>query len=101
MLKSRRGKILFIKFGVTIWGIKIKDIISQLNKENILIDVHNINNIGLEIDNICYDSRNVTKNNVFICKGIYFDQKYLIDAISKGSCLYISEKNMQMKFHIL
>lgn len=92
MFKSRRGKILFIKFGVTILGIKIKDIISQLNKENILIDVHNINNIGLEIDNICYDSRNVTKNSVFICKGIYFNQKYLIDAISKGSCLYISEK---------
>lgn len=94
MLKSRRGKILFIKFGVTILGIKIKDIISQLNKENILIDVHNINNIGLEIDNICYDSRNVTKNSVFICKGIYFDKKYLMDAISKGACLYISEKNI-------
>lgn len=41
---------------------------------------------------LTYDSREVTENTMFICKGAEFKEEYLTSAVEKGAILYISEK---------
>ena len=41
---------------------------------------------------LTYDSREVTENTMFICKGAAFKEEYLTSAVEKGAILYISEK---------
>ena len=65
---------------------KVKDILEKNN----LIREYNIteNNI---IKSITCDSRNVSKNSLFFCKGKNYKEEYLNDAIKKGTICYISE----------
>lgn len=68
---------------------RLSEIIELLKKENILIEA--IENDDIDIEDIRYDSRQVTKNTLFFCKGAHFDVKYLEDAIENGAGVYISE----------
>lgn len=45
-----------------------------------------------EIRNISYNSSEVTKGTLFICKGANFKESFLEEAIQKGATCYISEK---------
>lgn len=47
----------------------------------------------LDIDYISYDSRDVKKNTLFVCKGVMFKKDYLNDAIKSGATCYLSEKD--------
>lgn len=69
-------------------NVTIKDIIYTLKKEDVLVDFYNIDDTQIEIRDVCYDSRQVIKGSAFVCKGIYFEEKYLIDAIKKGAYIY-------------
>lgn len=40
---------------------------------------------------LTYDSRQVMKNTVFVCKGAHFQPSYLKEAVSKGAVCYISQ----------
>lgn len=62
------------------------------NKLLISVDSESAADTGI-IDNISYNSNNVSDNTLFICKGRAFREEYLDAAISKGAVAYISEKN--------
>ncbi len=42
---------------------------------------------------VSYNSKEVTKGTLFICKGVSFKEKYLDEAIAKGAIAYISERD--------
>lgn len=43
------------------------------------------------VKDISYDSRNITADTLFFCKGLNFKEDYLINAVQAGLELYISE----------
>lgn len=45
-----------------------------------------------EINNITFDSRTVTQNSLFTCKGEAFKTEYLVSAIQNGAVAYMSEE---------
>lgn len=70
--------------------MKLKDLISDLSYELIQ------GNIDTEIDNICWDSRNVTNNCLFICtKNKNVDRhQYVKDAIKDGANTILIEHDI-------
>ena len=54
--------------------------------------------LDIEISDIIYDSRKVTKNSVFVClKGHNFDgHEYILDAIKNGAAAVVSEKYIEI-----
>lgn len=45
------------------------------------------------IDRITFDSRAVTANTLFVCKGLNFKASYLKDAVDRGAVAYLSEQD--------
>lgn len=43
------------------------------------------------INHLSYDSRNVTKQTLFFCKGLQFKEEYLVTAVQNGLQFYIAE----------
>ena len=62
--------------------------IKELKKEKLLISCDEKN---LDIKYISYDSRDLKKDNLFVCKGVEFKKEYLLDSIDKGTIAYVSE----------
>lgn len=68
----------------------IKSFIDIFEKNSILVE-HNCNS-DFTVENISYNSREVTPNTLFFCKGIHFKEQFLQDAINKGAVAYVSVK---------
>lgn len=66
----------------------------MLEKEGIV--VHANGDFSREINDISYNSMLVNEGTLFICKGANFKAQYLADAIEKGACGYVAEKDMGM-----
>ena len=47
---------------------------------------------GCEITCLTYDSRAVSPNAMYICKGVHFREEYLREAAGRGAVVYVSEK---------
>lgn len=72
----------------------ISEYVQKLEESNFLIAKCYSEDTGKEIiKKVSYNSNDVTKNTLFICKGIGFKEEYLDIAIEKGAVAYISEKN--------
>lgn len=79
----------------------ISHYVDLLLKEKLLLSVddkrysskqnNSLNEIVIE--NITYDSNEVVKNTLFICKGASFKKEYLFSAKEKGAVCYVSEKD--------
>lgn len=69
---------------------KIKSFIDLFEKNSILIE-HNCD-FNVQVENISYNSKEVTENTLFFCKGAHFKEQFLFDAISKGAVAYVSER---------
>lgn len=67
---------------------KIQSFIDLFEKNSILIE-HSCNT-GVQIENISYNSKEVTANTLFFCKGAHFKEQFLCDAINKGAVAYVS-----------
>ncbi len=63
----------------------------QLLNDNKLVVNYNIDENKL-VENISYNSKDVSKNTLFVCKGEQFSVDYLKDSIKKGATCYVSEK---------
>ena len=48
------------------------------------------------IRHISYNSLDIGAGTLFVCKGAHFSEKYLHDAIKKGSIVYVSEKEYEL-----
>lgn len=55
-------------------------------------------NLKREVDFFTYDSKEVRKNTLFVCKGVHFLEKYLISAVENGAFCYVSEKKYESDF---
>ena len=71
----------------------LKDYIDILEKENLIdeIVVKDLN-LSTPISQIAHNSKNVTENTLYICKGIKYKPEYLTEAIQNGSIVYVAEK---------
>lgn len=71
--------------------MKLKDIISYINKKNITGDINR------EILDICYDSRKVKENSLFVAiRGLRFDgHQFIEDAYTRGARVFIVEEEGQ------
>ena len=74
------------KCGLVLGLNKIKEILLKIT---LLLEC---NIIDEDINYISYDSRNIERNTLFFCKGMYFKEEYLKEAIEKGSIAYVSEQ---------
>ena len=80
--------------GVSGWTARISEQKDKTEDEETKEkDLHKMNE--LPVDWLTCDSREVTENTLFICKGAAFQPKYLLDAIQKGAVAYISETKME------
>lgn len=67
----------------------LKEYLSLLT-ENKLVLEHEINSTDIEY--ISYNSKDIKKNTLFICKGAHFREEYLQNAVNSGAVCYISDK---------
>lgn len=52
---------------------------------------------GEEIELLTYDSREVTRGTLFICKGAAFKAEYLKNSMNQGAVCYVSEKKYELE----
>lgn len=77
---------------------KLINYIQILKNENLLIEENTSNSLKEEIiENVTYDSRDVIKNTLFLCKGAKFKIEYLEKALSEGAIAYVSEEQYKIK----
>lgn len=69
----------------------ITEYLDLLKKEDVLLDALNLSNKDLPIENLCFDSRKVSKNTLFVCKGASFKEEYIGAAKEKGAIFFVSE----------
>lgn len=81
-------------------SLSLKNIRDCLIKENLLKELITAENWQLTlpdsfanrlVKDVSYDSRKVTSDTLFFCKGLNFKEEYLAQAIQSGLELYISE----------
>lgn len=64
----------------------------KLNQLNLLVDQNFSSKNDVTVSGVTFDSKDVEKNNLFICKGSNFKVDYLKEALQKGAVGYVSEK---------
>lgn len=68
-------------------------VVEELKKYNLL---KNSEEKDLSFSSIVYNSKEVEKDSLFVCKGVSFKKGYLLDAINKGATCYVSETNYEV-----
>ncbi len=68
----------------------IKSFIDIFEKNSILTE--HACDLDLSVEGISYNSREVTQNTLFFCKGLHFKEQFLQDALNKGAVAYVSVK---------
>lgn len=69
--------------------IKFSRVFEVLKEEGILLESKQVG--ASRINYISYDSRDIKENTLFFCKGKHYKQEYLMQAIEKGTNIYVSE----------
>lgn len=70
-------------------ALEITPALSLLDEHHLLKEV--VNEQKLTFENVTYDSRKVSDNTLFFCKG-NFKPSYLTSALEKGATAYVSEQ---------
>ena len=71
----------------------LKEYIDALRKAGILVESPENNALAAcEIHCLTYDTRALSEDALFICKGAHFKEEYLCDALSRGAIAYVAEK---------
>lgn len=67
---------------------RLKDVLNLLKKYDLVVE----SSITADplIEQVTYDSKSVTENTLFICKGVHFKEEYLESAMTDGAVCYIS-----------
>lgn len=69
---------------------RLEDFINLFRENEIFQDADYKENF--EVAYISYNSRDIVKNTLFLCKGAHFKEDFLRDALNKGAVGYVSEK---------
>lgn len=76
----------------------LKEYIEKLYKENLILEDNTDDKMKDEFVNLLsYNSKEVEKNTLFVCKGATFKKEYLADAISSGVMAYVSETKFDVE----
>ena len=79
--------------------VEVKEYIKILNENNLIDKLYDVDDIlNKKVEHFSYNSKDIKKNTLFICKGASFKKEYLEDSISKGAFLYISEKKYDVEY---
>ncbi len=85
-----------------IWALE--DYIEKLNSENLIAAVSGDEEaFAKKIQYISYNSNDIKKGTLFICKGEHFKEEYLENAVKEGAIAYIGEKkypNIDVKYNL-
>ena len=68
--------------------MKLKDVVEVLKKDDLL---KSYDEKDLTFSYLSYNSKDIKKNTLFICKGLSFKEEYLKEAIKSGVTSYVSE----------
>lgn len=68
---------------------------AELLEEAGLLKKSKILDTAVAVENITYNSKEVSPLTLFVCKGATFSVKYLNEAIFSGACCYLSEKEYE------
>ncbi|MBQ9887501.1 MAG: UDP-N-acetylmuramyl-tripeptide synthetase [Lachnospiraceae bacterium] len=71
-------------------------LLSILQAEGLFVSCNKYIPDDLQISYITADSRQVKENTLFVCKGYEFKKEYLVSAVEKGACVYMSEKEYEV-----
>lgn len=75
----------------------IFDYKKMLAEENLLtMDNEGTADFAQKVTDISYNSLTVTPGTLFLCKGANFKVEYLQDALDKGACGYVAERDMNV-----
>lgn len=78
---------------------KLKEYIDVLERNNLVKELVDVNNLEeREVKHFSYNSNDIVKDTMFICKGAAFREEYLKSSIDKGAFVYISEKKYNIDF---
>lgn len=69
----------------------LKDYADELKRQKLTVSINIADSEKSIIENITYDSKAVSRNTLFVCKGASFKKEYLEDAIKRGAVCYVSE----------
>lgn len=74
--------------------LKVSDYIRILDEKGMLLS-HTVDSKTSEKEISCltFDTRELTSDAMFICKGAHFKEAYLDNALQNGALCYVSEKN--------
>ena len=73
----------------------MQDFVDLLAGRELLVKAECYGKEEVNIQNLTYDSKEVTENTLFICKGAAFKEEYLKEALQKGAIGYVSEKRYE------
>ncbi len=74
--------------------LKISDYVNAMKNEGLFVS-HTLENDILDsyVECLTYDTRELSDNALFICKGAHFKEEYLDYALKNGALCYIAEKS--------
>ena len=81
----KQGEILMEKY-------TLKEYLQLLKEADLVIDFDLKGADETVIQYLTYNSKAAVKDTFFICKGATFKEEYLLDAVNRGACAYVSEK---------
>lgn len=70
----------------------LKDYLQLLQDLDLVSDFDLKGQDDVVIQYLTYNSKAAVDNTFFICKGATFKEDYLLDAVNRGACAYVSEK---------
>lgn len=73
----------------------LKEYLGRLQEEGLIRSYELEGRQDENIDSITYDSREVRKGTMFVCKGAAFREEYLAEARRRGAVCYVAEKPME------
>lgn len=78
------------------YDVNLKHTLSEfeehLKKKGVFVESYLKDKNEVEVQKISFNSADITKDTLFICKGIHFKDAYLKDSLDKGAFAYVSEK---------
>lgn len=78
-------------------ALNIIEALTLLKEHNLLVEV--VNNQSLTFEKVTYDSRKVSSDTLFFCKG-NFKPEYLVSAVKQGAIAYVAEKSYEQEANI-
>lgn len=72
-----------------------EEYVKRLQKEGLAADYHLCGQGKRKVCGITYDSRQVEKDSLFLCKGAAFREEYLAAALKKGAVGYVCDRRLE------